>query len=165
MKVRFFSFLILFLVWVVLSGLFDPFHLALGLFSAVFVSLISSDLLFAEASKRFSSRIREGMRVPGYMVWLFYQVVIANIHILRLALSPKGFALIDPKVIRHKIAFRTDFARYALANSITLTPGTVTVKIDDDYLLIHAISRRTATSVGGEMEKRVGNIFERNNCQ
>lgn len=151
------------MVWVVLSGLFDPFHLALGLFSAVFVSLISSDLLFAQTSKRFSSRIREGMRIPRYMVWLFYQVVLANIHILRLALSPKGFALIDPQIVRYKIALRTDFAKYALANSITLTPGTVTVRIEGDYLLVHAISRKTATSLDGEMEKRVGNVFDRDN--
>ncbi|AWT60408.1 MAG: Na(+)/H(+) antiporter subunit E [Candidatus Moanabacter tarae] len=163
MKIRFFSFLILFLVWVVLSGLFDPFHLLLGLFSSIFISLISADLLFAQTSKRFSSRIREGMQVPGYMVWLFYQVVLANIHILRLALSPKGFASIEPRIIRHKVAFRTDFAKYALANSITLTPGTVTVRIDGDHLLIHAISRKTAAGVGGEMEKRVSNVFERDN--
>ena len=163
MGIRFLSFVILILVWVVFSGLFDPFHLALGLFSAAFISLISSDLLFAHASRKFSARTREAMRFPKYLVWLFYQVVLANIHILRLALSPKGSALVEPRIIRHKIALRSDFAKYILANSITLTPGTVTLRVEGDYLLVHAISRQTATSVGGEMEKRVGNVFDRDN--
>ncbi len=163
MGTRLLSFAILILIWILFSGLFDRFHLALGVISAAFVSFYSSDLLFSDSRKRMAARVREAIRAPGYLVWLFYQVVLANIHILRLALTPKGSSLVEPRIVRHKMNLHSDFARYVLANSITLTPGTVSVKVDGDYVLVHAISKHAASGVGGEMEERVGHVFDRDN--
>ena len=149
------TFFILLTAWVILSGQFDLFHLSLGLISCLFVTWFSSDLLFHDRTRGPASRLRELVRFPVYAGWLFYEIMVANVHVLYLALHPKGMDFVDPQVVRFRTQLKSDFAKYILANSITLTPGTVTVKIDGDEFYVHAISRKTAMSLEGEMEDRI----------
>lgn len=154
------SFSLLFLVWIVFSGKFDWFHLTLGILSAAFVTYFSSDLYFTDRRIGFLERLRQSARFCSYLVWLLYQIFLANLHVLRLALWPNALTEIDPVIVRMKTYLRSEFARYVLANSITLTPGTITLKIEEDILYIHAISRKAASSLDGEMERRIAAVFE-----
>jgi len=159
------TFILLFASWVVLSGKFDPFHLALGVLSSAFVAWLSHDLLFIQRRKGWGERMREGVRFFRYALWLFWQIVLANIHVTVLALSPKALTReIDPHIITFKTILKSEFARFVLANSITLTPGTVTVRIHGDIFHVHAISRKAAgdlaTQAVSEMERRVAWVFE-----
>ena len=156
-----FVFILLFTVWIIFSGKFDLFHLVLGVFSASFVTYFSSDLYFADRTIGFGARIRQLLGFCRYLVWLLYQIFLSNLHVLKLALWPKSFAEIDPTIIRLKTTLRSDYARYVLANSITLTPGTVTLNVVEDTLYVHAISRKAAASLDGEMERRIAEVFER----
>ena len=63
-------------------------------------------------------------------------------------------------MVRFKTHLKTDFAKWVFANSITLTPGTVTIRIDDDEFYVHAISEYTAKGLEGEMEKRIAAVWE-----
>lgn len=102
------------------------------------------------------------IRIPWYLVWMLYQIWLSNIHILRLALSPNELPEVEPKLVRIKTNLKTDFGKWMLANSITLTPGTITIDIKDDELLIHSISSLTTEGVEGEdMERKIAAIFER----
>lgn len=93
---------------------------------------------------------------------MLYQIWLSNIHILRLALSPNELPEVEPKLVRIKTNLKTDFGKWMLANSITLTPGTITIDIKDDELLIHSISSLTTEGVEGEdMERKIAAIFER----
>jgi multicomponent Na+:H+ antiporter subunit E len=87
-----------------------------------------------------------------------YQIIIANIDVAKRALSPS--MPIDPRIITFKTILRSDVARTTLANSITLTPGTVTVDIIDDVFYVHAIAKGPADDLlEGIMERKVAHIF------
>ncbi len=154
------SFSLLLLVWVIFSGKFDWFHLTLGVFSAAFVTYFSADMYFTDRKIGIVERLGQLVRFSRYLVWLTYQIFLANLYVLRLALWPNGMSEIDPRIVRIKTYLRSNYARYVLANSITLTPGTITMKIEEDILFVHAISRKAAESLDGEMERRIAAVFE-----
>ena len=157
---RLLIFLILFSTWVVFSGFFDLFHLSLGVVCSAFVTLISGDLFFSKRDTSQRDRVREILRLPGYLAWLLWQIFLANLHVLKLALLPGGPEEIRPRIVRFETALTSPFARFVFAQSITLTPGTVTVDIDGDHFVVHAISRASAEGLAGRMERRVAYVFE-----
>ena len=157
-------FLLLFGIWIVFSGQFDAFHLALGLISTALVTAISSNFFFADRSRGTGARIQEIIRLPWYLCWMLYQILLSNLHILKLALSPGDLPEVQPRLVRIKTELKTDFAKWFLANSITLTPGTITIDIEGDELLIHSISEATTTGVKDDaMQRKIASIFERGN--
>jgi multicomponent Na+:H+ antiporter subunit E len=66
---------------------------------------------------------------------------------------------IQPQIVRFRSGLKSDFEKYVLAQSITLTPGTVTLKIDGDIFLVHAISDAAAEGLMGSMADRVRYVF------
>lgn len=154
---RIVTFLVLFGFWITMSGKFDSFHLSLGLICCFLVGFISHDLLFEDV--RAKNRIASILRFFGYLPWLIYQIVLANLHVAYLVLSPK--MPIDPKIITFKSNLMSDLSKVTLANSITLTPGTITMDIiDDEEFYVHAVSKKVADDLlTGEMEQRVAYIF------
>lgn len=155
-------FLLLCGIWIVFSGQFDAFHLTLGALSAAFVTAISSSFLFVDRSQGLGERLQQIVRLPVYFLWMLYQILLSNIHILKLALSPGGLPEVEPSLIRIKTNLKTDFGKWMLANSITLTPGTITISIEGDELLIHSISKVTTSGVlDDSMERKIARIFER----
>lgn len=156
---RFHSFLLTFplmmLVWVVLSGKFDAFHLGCGVFSCALVAWFSGDLLFPYGLKRHSAWILF-VRFPAYLPWLLYQIFLANMHLLKLTFSPRIKDAISPRVIRFHSKLKSELAITAFANSITLTPGTITVRVSyDGDFVVHAIDKASADPLPGEMEERI----------
>jgi multicomponent Na+:H+ antiporter subunit E len=153
------SFIFLFALWVVFSGRLDAFHLTMGALSSAFVTAFSGNLFFENRSCSLRSRSAECLRFIPYSFWLLYQILLSNLHVLYLALHPRGRDLWDPKIIRVRTNLRSDFAKVVLANSITLTPGTVTLKVEGDSLYVHAISSKAAKSLDGHMEARIARLF------
>ena len=68
--------------------------------------------------------------------------------------------LIDPKIVRFKSKLKKDIARVTLANSITLTPGTITVRCEDGEFYVHALDKVSASDLPGKMEERVAKVFK-----
>jgi len=151
------AFIILFLFWMLLSGRFDYFHLSLGVVSSAIVAYLSHDLLFRDIRAR--NRHIEAVRFLKYLPWLFWQIVLANIHVAYLALHPRMSTLIDPHIIKFKTKLKKDLSLTTFGNSITLTPGTITVLIQEGHYYVHALDRLVAESLPGDMEKRVGHIY------
>jgi multicomponent Na+:H+ antiporter subunit E len=97
-------------------------------------------------------------RLLAYLPWLLREIWTANLQVVRLVLDPR--LPIDPVVVRLPTRYTTDLARTALANSITLTPGTITVDVDGETLVVHAITRAGGEDVAaGGMARRVGRVF------
>lgn len=153
------TFILLLVNWIIFSGVLDAFHLGLGVICCGFVAWLSTDLVFGNTSKGLRARLVEAFRFIGYAVWLLWQVVLANIHVLKLAFSQNERAT-HPRIIRFKTSLKSDFARYVFANSITLTPGTVTMSLVGDEFVVHAIDKAVADELPGEMEKRVAAVFD-----
>ena len=160
------TFLLLLINWAVFSGKFDSFHLGLGVLSSLLVAWTTSDLLFSKREQTLTSRLAEAGRFSGYCGWLLYQILLANMHVIALALFRNyRDKELDPHIFTFKTRLQTDFARFVLANSITLTPGTVTIRIEDDNFCVHAVSRKAAGDLPAgqtmsQMEKRVAAVFE-----
>lgn len=159
MGYRVFIFVLLLITWVFLSGQFDALHLSLGLISCALVTWMSSDLLFRTREDPVMQRVQEGWRLGWYFSWMLWQIFLANIAILKLALSPSALQQVNPSIVHFKTKLKSDFAKFLLANSITLTPGTVTIKISGDDFYVHAINEAAAAGLDGEMERRIASIY------
>ena len=153
------TFLISMATWLVLSGQFDLFHISLGLVSSFIVGYFSGDLLFAGPVKK--GFLRQVMRFMVYVPWLLYQVFIASLHILKIVFHPKMMDQIDPKIIRFKSKLSGQMPLFIFGNSITLTPGTITIFVNVfGTYTVHAIDEASAEGLPGDMENRIVRIFE-----
>ncbi|WP_305044971.1 Na+/H+ antiporter subunit E [Geoalkalibacter sp.] len=155
---RLITFVILFLFWIMLSGMFDAFHLSLGVLSCALVAWLSSDLLFVGGKLPKSLRSLIGMAL--YLPWLFWQIVVANVQVAAIVLHPRMLERINPRIIRFRTRLKTPFARVTFGQSITLTPGTITVNIDEDEFTVYALTDASASGLPGEMERRVAAALE-----
>ena len=158
MKAKLSTFVAMFTFWVVLSGMFDAFHLTLGVISCLLVAHFSHDLLFYGDDDQ--SWVRGLWGFITYVPWLFYQIIIANLQVAYVVLHPNMFELIDPHVIRFKTKLKRPISKVIFAQSITLTPGTITVSIHDDEFSVYALTRNASESLPGEMETRVARALE-----
>ena len=89
-----------------------------------------------------------------YWPWLLWEIVKANIDVTRRVL---GLAEISPTMVRIQATQKSDLGLVIFANSITLTPGTISIDLEEDgHILVHAISREGTVGLeGGEMDRRV----------
>ena len=153
------SFVILFALWVVLSGRLDAAHLAMGLISSAFVAVTSGRLMFT--SDRLHGTFGLWVRFAGYVPWLIYQIFLANLHVMYLVFHPKMMDLINPKIIRFDSRLSSDYARTLFANSITLTPGTITVDVTAlGRFSVHCIDDPSGQPLPGDMEEKIAKVFK-----
>ena len=152
------TFLIMAVVWVALSGMLDPFHLTLGVICCGLVAHFSHGLLFWGGDAKSWSR--------GFVHWilyipsLFWEIILANIHVIRVVVHPRMLEIIDPQVIHFRTILKRPISKVTLAQSITLTPGTITVDIRDDEFVVHALDRTVAEGCPGAMEERIRKALE-----
>jgi len=158
MQAKILTFIVMLLFWVMLSGMFDPFHLSLGVVCCLLVAQFSSHLLFKEMKVSLNARQVIGLIV--YQPWLFWEITISSIHVAYLVLHPQMKKKMDPQLIRFKTRLKSQFAKVTFAQSITLTPGTITVSINDDEMTVYALTDAAASSLPGEMERRVAMALE-----
>ena len=154
-------FFLLLLNWVILSGKFDAFHLGLGLISCAVVTLISQDFLFHDRKKGMGARLHEALAFLKYVPWITWEVVKANLHVFKLATTKAGYEEMSPRVVTFETYLKTDFAKFVLANSITLTPGTITMLIRGDIFHVHTMSQFLEDDLlTGAIERKVAEVFE-----
>jgi multicomponent Na+:H+ antiporter subunit E len=133
----FLTFIVLFGFWLLLSGLLDMMHLGFGLISSFLVALVSHDLLIKD-SKGIFPRLGILIRLIPFLGWLVYQIILANIQVARIVINPK--MPIRPGIIKFRSNLKSDVAQATLANSITLTPGTMTLDIVGGDFYIHCLA-------------------------
>ena len=152
------NFFILFLFWMIFSGKFDPFHLTLGVISCSLVAWMAADFLITAPSLGITAKLWVGFF--KYIPWLIWQIILANFHVLGLVLSRDLNKRINPKIIKFRSTIKSHMGLVTFANSITLTPGTITVAVNMyGDMAIHAIDNESAAPLPGEMEQRVARIF------
>jgi len=151
------TYIILIVFWISISGHFDSWHFGLGVLCCALVAYMSNDLLFRDIKSK--NKLREVVNFIKYLPWLLYQIVLANIHVAKLALHPRMNELIDPHIIKFKTKLKKDLAQVTFANSITLTPGTITILIKDGYFYVHGIDRAVQEDLPGEMEERIARLY------
>ncbi|MFA9459305.1 Na+/H+ antiporter subunit E [Thiohalorhabdus methylotrophus] len=142
--------LVLFVLWILLSGHFDGLLLSLGIASSLLVALLAGRI---DAADREPQRMAVGPALITYWAWLAWQVILSNIDVARRVLSPS--LPISPCIVRVRASQKTDLGRVIFANSITLTPGTVSIDLQGDEVEVHALSREAAEDLqSGAMDRR-----------
>jgi multicomponent Na+:H+ antiporter subunit E len=152
-KQLFFAFIVLMVSWLLWSGLYKPLLIGLGFFSCLL------SLWLAKRTGFFRHAIQPSalLRLPALWFWLLKEVVSSSIEVARIVLSPS--LPIHPELVELPSAEKADSAKVILGNSITLSPGTVTIDIDEDRLLVHCLSSNSAASLrSGEVERRVARL-------
>lgn len=138
---------------------FSPFDLATGAVSAGVVALVSASIVVEEepSVRRTTGRL---LRATVFLPYLLFEIVRANLAVARVILDPR--LPIDPRMVRLDPGTENRLHRAVLANAITLTPGTVTVEIDEEGFLVHTLtdaSRRGLES--GSLQRAVAFVFGR----
>ena len=154
------SFLTLMGFWYIMSGFFDITHSIMGVISVVIVMAVNYRLKafsFYEDENDIIKSLRFHFLL-WYLVWLVWQILVSGIHVARILLSPS--LPIKTSLVRFKVNYPNPHAKMILGNSITLTPGTLTVDINDDEFIVHAISPVSFEGIASdEMPKQVLKLF------
>lgn len=143
--------LVLYGFWLLLSGHSELLMLGFGVASVVFVVWLA---LRMDVVDHESHPLHLSHRLPQYWLWLMLEVIKSNIDVARRIWSPK--LSISPTTVRLKTSQKTDLGKVIYANSITLTPGTVTINLQGDNIEIHALTREAAEALqSGDMDRRI----------
>ena len=144
-------FIVLASFWWLWSGHTEPLIVGLGLASCVWVTWLARRM---DAIDGGEASYRLGLRPLLYVPYLLWEIVKSNLHVARVILDPR--LPVSPQLVRMPTTQRTDLGRVVLANSITLTPGTLTLDLRDDEVLVHALTGEAADGLRtGEMDARV----------
>lgn len=165
------TFIVMYLFWILLSGIFDALHLGAGLICSAIVAFISHDLFVKEGGLPADKFVR----LLKYIPWELWQIVLANLDVVYRVLHPKSFERgrpdgsmfgvgpVDPQIIEFETTLRSDFALVTMANSITLTPGTITIIVDPEIgkFWVHAIAKAPgdALLVDQTMQTKVAEVY------
>lgn len=142
----------LFVFWLLLSGHYTPFLLSVGLASSLVIVWLSARLM--SVVDREGHPIHLSIGAFTYWPWLSWEIAKSAWDVTKRILDPK--LPISPVLVRIKASQRTAVGRVTYGNSITLTPGTITLELEGDNLLVHALTRDSAESLrGGAMDRRV----------
>lgn len=154
--------LLLFVFWIVLSGRLDGGHLTTGAAVALAIAFGTRRLLLLPPAIGASMSHPLGdvpwLGVLFYLPWLAGGIVVAGLQVAYVVLHPR--LPVAPKLVRFRADLPHTLARLTLANSITLTPGTVTLDVEGDEFLVHALTADAARSIEeGSMHDRVAALF------
>lgn len=140
--------------WLALSGHWDAKHLALGVVSAALVAGLN------RGERALTGLLRRLPSLAVYGAWLLGEIVRSNVQVARIVLDPR--LPVDPVVVRVKPPADDEVVVTVYATSITLTPGTVTVDVDDGELVVHALTPVSAAGLtSGAMARRLAGVFAR----
>lgn len=159
--------------WVVLFGLWTAFSgqivaefLVVGALASAAAIALSERLFHGTHEGQYTPTpenlgwfLRTSLKFALYVPWLAWEIVVSNIHVVYLVLHPR--MPIDPSLVEFKTTLVSEVAQVTLAQSITLTPGTVTIDASGGNFLVHCLSRTTRQGLeDGTLQKRVGQVFD-----
>lgn len=145
-------FFILLAVWLLNSGHYTVLMISFGVGSCLFVVWLSLRMGIVDDE---AEPVHLLPRAVLYLPWLVKEIFKSNIDVARRVLSP-GRPRISPRIIEAGTTQHSDLGRVIYANSITLTPGTVSIRVHGDSITVHAIAEDVADGLlEGEMDRRV----------
>ena len=151
MKYRISLSVVLFGVWLLWSGHYEALIITFGVVSC---ALVLGVVLRMGIADEEAAPLEVTPRILTYVPWLMWEIAKANVDVALRILRPR--LPIQPRIIRVRAGQRRDLARVIYANSITLTPGTVSVSTDGDHITVHALTTDAAEGLeSGKMDRRV----------
>lgn len=155
------TFLVLFIVYVLLSG-FVLQEVILGAVVSLVLTILISRYVSYQIDASFPIKLVKFVFV--YIPVFVWQLLLANLDVARRVLSPR--IPLNPGIVEVKTELKGDFGKLALANSITLTPGTLSMDVKDDSVYVHTVDvkgetkEEKAKNIKHPFEKLLGGIFK-----
>ena len=141
---------VLFVLWLLLSGIYTPLLITLGAISSVLVAWIAYRM---DVVDHEGFPIHLSWKALAYWPWLIWEIIKANIDVSRVILK-KGIS-VQPILFRTVADQKTELGQVTYANSITLTPGTVSIAVGEGMIDVHALTTKAANDLkSGRMNKR-----------
>ena len=142
---------VLFLFWLALSGHYTPFLVGAGVGSAILCALVAARLRIADSEGHPVHLMRGALT---YVPWLLWEIAKSAWAVTKIILHPR--LPISPTMTKVIASQKTTVGVATYANSITLTPGTITTGVKGNVLTVHALVRDGAADLeGGAMDARV----------
>ena len=153
---------VLMALWFIMSQKTEPKFLMLGAASSILIAAFCSRILImkgAVSGREYSLLSFNPFKMAAYFCWLLVQVIKSALYVSRIVLSDRS--LVEPSIAWFRADYDSPFARALLANSITLTPGTITIDITDDGIYsVHALTNELREGLlDGSMQARVAKTF------
>lgn len=149
------TFLMVYLFWILLTFSISPDELLLGAAVSLIVTYISREFLFTKTRGR-ALQPRRWLNAGGYFIIFVWEEIVAHLDLGYRIITGR----INPSIIKIKADLDTDIGRTMVGNSITLTPGTLTVRIGGKNLFVHMISFKKDHNVGKRFEWLATRVFE-----
>ena len=147
-------FCVLFATWLLLSGHTDPMLVGFGVASCALAVYIARRMDIVDHE---GHPVHLTWRIPLFWAWLGWQILKSSWDVARRCVSPGP--PIDPRIIRVPVSQKTDVGVVTYANSITLTPGTVSMRTFRDEIEVHALTGAAADDIeSGEMDRFVTKV-------
>lgn len=137
-------YVIFFLLWIIFNGRITTEIVIFGLvISAALYWFICRFMDFSP--KRELQYLKKGGYLLQYLYHLIKEIIIANFATMKLVCS--AGRVVEPALIEFEMHFKSDTSKFLLANSITLTPGTITVAVDGDKFIVHCLDKTLAEGI------------------
>lgn len=144
--------------WLLLSGYIQPLLLSFGFVSVVLVLVVLKRM---DNVDRDPKQIRSGHRMLRYSIWLLGQIFSSSAHVTKLVWGSSS--KLSPALAKIPVDKVPPGNRVLYANSITLTPGTLSVDLQDDTVTVHALQKSSIEELEqGDMERKITGIWGEN---
>lgn len=154
------SFIALMIFWLVMSGIYKPVQISQGVISVIIVIAINYKL---KRYKFFDDEIDDlkelrFLYIPWYVIWLIIEIIKAGLHVAYVIISPGK--QVQACILKFKVDLPSAHAKMILGNSITLTPGTLTIDIKGDEFIVHALTQKSYEGISSDvMPRKVLKLF------
>ncbi len=153
---------ILYIMWLLLSGILKPKFLIVGFITSLIIVAICLPSMWIEGRDGRSRHCLldiSFLKLTKYWTWLFIQIAKSSIDVAKIVISPK--MKMNPQLVEFDCWYRNPIATSVLINSIILTPGTVTVEVEDEkHFVVHALTDEAALGLlDGTMQRKIAELF------
>ena len=128
--------------WLVFTGNFSPFSLSIGFLFSFIIAVFTYDIFIEKEEVARRALLPRISLLLIYPFFLIFKIYLASFKMVPAVLTEK----IDPRIVHFRTRLKSDMARVLLANSITLTPGTLTLDLNNDHLIVHWLNAKTIHS-------------------
>jgi len=155
------SFGALYAVWIVFTASVDAFSLFTGAIGSLAIAALTHDIFIAQHEASLRAFVPRPLVLVGFLAFLVYSMYLSSVQMLVALIRGRA----NPRVVHFRTRLKTDLARMVLANSITFTPGTITLDLNDDHLTVHWFlattrhSRAAGDIVKGKFEDRLRRVW------
>ena len=155
---------ILYILWLLLSGILKPKFLIVGLVTSFVITVICLPSLWIEGrdgKTKFCLLDVSFLKLAKYWIWLFIEIGKSSLHVAKIVMSPKMKEKMNPQLVEFDCWYKNPIATSVLINSIILTPGTVTVEVKDEkHFVVHALTDEAALGLlDGTMQRKIAELF------